>query len=108
VTGITADELRGMLVLRRAQLEQELEAQKNQLLEVETRLSYIEREGTMPADDITVKAIPAMGMVAIAGPAPAFGAENVVPVVNRGRRPRRDRTASLRGPAAVHQARSRA
>ncbi len=85
VTGITADELRGMLVLRRAQLEQELEAHKNQMLEVEARLSYIEREGTMPADDITVKRIPAMSVVAIAGTAPAFGAENVVPVVNRSR-----------------------
>jgi DNA-binding transcriptional MerR regulator/effector-binding domain-containing protein len=85
VTGITADELRGMLVLRRAQLEQELEAHKKQMLEVEVRLGYIEREGTMPADDITVKRIPAMGVVAIAGTAPAFGAENVVPVVNRSR-----------------------
>jgi DNA-binding transcriptional MerR regulator/effector-binding domain-containing protein len=85
VAGITAEELRGMLVLRRAQLEQELEANKNQLLEVEARLSYIAREGTMPADDITVKRIPAMGVVAIAGPAPAYGAENIVPVVNRSR-----------------------
>jgi len=57
----------------------------SQLLEVEVRLSYIEREGTMPADDVTVKKIPAMGVVAIAGTAPAFGAANVVPVVNRSR-----------------------
>jgi DNA-binding transcriptional MerR regulator len=85
VTGITAEELRGMLVLRRAQLEQELEAHKNQLLEVEARLSYIEQEGTMPADDITAKKVPAMGVVAISGQAPAYGPENIVPVVNRSR-----------------------
>ncbi len=85
VTGITAEELRGMLVLRRAQLEQELEAHKKQLLEVEARLGYIEQEGTMPADDITAKRIPAMGVVAIAGTAPAYGPENIVPVVNRSR-----------------------
>src|SRR6202046_2386552 len=85
VTGITAEELRGMLVLRRAQLEQELEAHKKQLLEVEARLGYIEQEGTMPADDITMKRIPAMGVVAIAGTAPAYGPENIVPVVNRSR-----------------------
>jgi DNA-binding transcriptional MerR regulator/predicted transcriptional regulator YdeE len=85
VTGITADELRGMLVLRQAQLEQELEAHKNQLLEVEARLSYIEREGTMPADDVTVKTVPAMSVVAIASPAPAFGPENIVPAVNSSR-----------------------
>jgi DNA-binding transcriptional MerR regulator len=85
MTGITPDELRGMLVFRRAQLEQELEAHQKQLREVETRLSYIAREGTMPADDITVKKIPATGVVAIAGSAPAYGAQNIVPVVNRSR-----------------------
>jgi DNA-binding transcriptional MerR regulator/effector-binding domain-containing protein len=85
LTGITLQELRGMLTLRRAQLEQELEAHRNQLLEVEVRLSYIAQEGTMPADDITVKKIPAMGVVAIAAPAPAYGAENIVPVVNHSR-----------------------
>lgn len=37
----------------------------------------------MPADDIVVKKIPAVGVVAITGAAPAFGAENIVPVVNR-------------------------
>jgi DNA-binding transcriptional MerR regulator len=81
--GITLDELRGMLMLRRAQLEQELEAHKDQLLGVEARLRYIEREGAMPADDIVVKKLPAIGVVVIAGPAPAFGPENIVPVVNR-------------------------
>jgi DNA-binding transcriptional MerR regulator len=85
LAGITLQELHGMLLLRRAQLEQELEAHKNQLLEVEARLSYIAREGTTPADDVTVKKIPAMGVVAIAAPAPAYGAENIVPVVNRSR-----------------------
>jgi hypothetical protein len=37
----------------------------------------------MPADDIVAKKIPAMGVVVITGQAPAFGPENVVPVVNR-------------------------
>jgi DNA-binding transcriptional MerR regulator len=81
--GITLDELRGMLMLRRAQLEQEIEAHKDQLRGVEARLRYIEREGAMPADDIVVKKLPAMGVVVIAEPAPAFGPENIVPVVNR-------------------------
>jgi DNA-binding transcriptional MerR regulator/effector-binding domain-containing protein len=81
--GITLDELQGMLMLRRAQLEQELEAHKNQLLGVEARLRYIAREGAMPADDIIVKTIPAMGVVALAAPAPGWGPANIVPVVNR-------------------------
>src|SRR5580692_6797990 len=65
--GITLDELRGMLILRRAQLEQELEAHKDQLLGV----------------DIVVKKLPAMGVVVIAEPAPAFGTEDIIPAVNR-------------------------
>lgn len=85
LAGITLGELQGMLMLRRAQLEQELEAHKKQLLGVEARLDYIAREGAMPADDVTVKKIPAMGVVAIAGSAPAYGPENIVPVVNRSR-----------------------
>jgi len=83
LNGITLDELRGMLMLRRAQLEHEIEQHTNQLLGVEARLRSIAREGAMPADDIVAKTIPAMGVVVIAGPAPAFGAENIVPVVNR-------------------------
>jgi DNA-binding transcriptional MerR regulator/effector-binding domain-containing protein len=81
--GITVEELQGMLMLRRAQLEHELEEHRNQLLGIQARLSYIAREGAMPADDIVVKKIPEMGVVAIAGRAPAFGPTNIVPVVNR-------------------------
>src|ERR1022692_2539258 len=83
LAGITVEELRGMLMLRRAQLEQELQAHKTQLLAVEARLRYIEREGTMPADDIVVNKLPAMDVIVITAPAPAFGPENIVPVVNR-------------------------
>jgi DNA-binding transcriptional MerR regulator len=81
--GVTLEELNGMLILRRAQLEHELQEHKNHLLGVEARLRYIAREGVMPADDIVAKKIPAMGVLVIAGQAPAFGPENIVPVVNR-------------------------
>jgi DNA-binding transcriptional MerR regulator len=83
LAGITLEELQGMLMLRRAQLEHELIEHKNKLLGVEARLRSIAREGAMPADDIVAKTIPAVDVVVIAGPAPGFGAENVVPVVNR-------------------------
>jgi DNA-binding transcriptional MerR regulator len=81
--GITVEELRGMLILRRAQLEHELDQYKNQMLGVEARLRSIAREGAVPADDIVAKTIPALGVVVIAGQAPAIGPENIVPVVNR-------------------------
>ena len=83
LAGITGEELRGMLMLRRAQLEEELAARENQLVEVEARLGYIAQEGAMPADDITVKKIPAMGVVAVTAPAPAYGPQHIVPIVNR-------------------------
>jgi DNA-binding transcriptional MerR regulator/effector-binding domain-containing protein len=85
LNGITVEELRGMLALRRAQLEQELEEYTTRLREVEARLHYIEGENAMPADDITVKKIPEMGVVAISGTAPGIGPEHAVPVVNRAR-----------------------
>ncbi len=85
LNGITVEELRGMLALRRAQLEQELDEYTTRLREVEARLHYIEGENAMPADDITVKKIPAMGVVAIGGTAPGIGPEHAVPVVNRSR-----------------------
>ena len=81
--GVTLGELRGMLLLRRAQLEHELDQHKNQLLGVEARLRSIAREDGMPADDIVAKTIPATSVVVIAGRAPGFGAGNIVPVVNQ-------------------------
>lgn len=81
--GVTLGELHGMLLLRRAQLEHELQRHTNQLLGVEARLRSIAKEDDMPADDIVAKTIPAMGVVAIAGRAPGFGPANIVPVVNQ-------------------------
>jgi len=81
--GVTLDELRGMLILRRAQLEHELQEHTTQLLGVEARLRSIAREDDMPPDDIVAKTIPATGAIVIAGRAPGYGPANVVPVVNQ-------------------------
>ena len=83
--GITVDELRGMLLLRQAQLEGDLQRQRHHLLGVEARLRHIAQEDDMPADDIVVKQIPPLGVVAIADTAPEWGPEHVVPAVNRAR-----------------------
>lgn len=60
---VSATELRGMLRLRRAQLEAESRAVDTRLLAVETRLQMIQEENTMPADYV-VKTIPAVRLVA--------------------------------------------
>src|SRR5215475_15683754 len=77
--GITVDELRGMLLLRRAQLEGELQRQRHHLLGVEARLRHIAQEDEMPVDDIVVKQIPPLSVVAIADTVPGWGPENIVP-----------------------------
>lgn len=79
--GVTADELRGMLLLRRSQLEQELAEHEARLRGVEARLRHIEREGTVPNHDITAKPLPAVRIAAVARPAPGFGPDNLVPVI---------------------------
>src|SRR5258708_1858179 len=53
LSGITAIELRGMLVLRRADLERQLAADRLSLARIEARLRAIEREDEL-ADDIIV------------------------------------------------------
>jgi DNA-binding transcriptional MerR regulator/effector-binding domain-containing protein len=83
--GITVEELRGMLLLRRAQLERELQRQQHHLLGVEARLRHIAQEDDMPADDIVVKQIQPLGVVVIADAAPGWGTQNIVPAVNRAR-----------------------
>jgi DNA-binding transcriptional MerR regulator len=83
--GITVDELRGMLLLRRAELEHGLERQRQHLLGVEARLRHISREDDMPADDIVVKQIPPLGVVVIADAAPGWAPGDLVPAVNRAR-----------------------
>jgi DNA-binding transcriptional MerR regulator/predicted transcriptional regulator YdeE len=85
LAGITVEELQGMLMLRRAQLEAELGERMNQLLGVEARLRYIAKEGAMPADDITTKTIPATGVVAVASSSPDWDNKHIVAAVNRSR-----------------------
>lgn len=55
--GVTPDQLRGMLRLRRADLVQELDAGRERLARVEARLKQIEREGKMPEYDVVIKKV---------------------------------------------------
>jgi DNA-binding transcriptional MerR regulator len=53
--GLTAEQMRGMLRLRRAQIRQQLIEVQSQLVEVEARLQQIEREEELPAYDVILK-----------------------------------------------------
>jgi DNA-binding transcriptional MerR regulator/effector-binding domain-containing protein len=81
LAGITAAELRGMLLLRQAELERRLAADRSSLASVEARLRAIEREDDV-ADDIVVKTAATERLLAVARPIPGFGPDNIAPVLN--------------------------
>jgi DNA-binding transcriptional MerR regulator len=66
----TAEQLRGMLALRKAELRQQLQAAEAQLVRVEARLRHIEQEHTMPTHDIVIKSIDAMPVLSLRENAP--------------------------------------
>ena len=53
--GLTAEQMRGMLRLRHAQISQQLIEVQSQLVEVEARLQQIEREEEIPTYDVILK-----------------------------------------------------
>jgi DNA-binding transcriptional MerR regulator len=81
LSGITAEELRGMLLLRQAELERQIAANRSSLARVEARLRAIEREDEL-ADDVILKAVPDQRLLAVERPIPGFGPDNIVPVIN--------------------------
>ncbi|WP_454198336.1 MerR family transcriptional regulator [Nocardia sp. Marseille-Q1738] len=74
-------ELRGMLMLRRAELEQRIASDRARLVQVETRLRIIEKEGVMPAHDVVIKSVPAVRVAELSGIASDFEPESIGPVV---------------------------
>ena len=76
---VSAEQLRGMLRLRQAELQSRLTADRARLAQVEARLQIIEREGTMPADDIQVKQIPAVRVAELTATAASLGHQRPSP-----------------------------
>ncbi|WP_405983193.1 MerR family transcriptional regulator [Streptomyces sp. NBC_00158] len=78
---VTAEELRGMLRLRRAELETAAAEAAARLVQVETRLRTIESEGTMSADEIVVKSLPPVRLAELSGVAASFAPQDIGPVI---------------------------
>lgn len=57
---LSADELRGMLILRQSQLQEEVKAVEEMLARVEARLKIIEMENKMSNYDVVIKSIEPM------------------------------------------------
>lgn len=62
---VPAEEIRGMFTLRKAQIEQSLEAERARLKVVETRLRQLERSRSDLREDVILKSIPAQPFISI-------------------------------------------
>ena len=67
-------ELRNMLLLRRNDVEQTLAAEAQRLRQIETRITQIETEGGLSAEDVVVRAEPARQIVSLRRTVASFGA----------------------------------
>jgi DNA-binding transcriptional MerR regulator len=78
---VSADQLAGMLRLRRAELEAQIAADTARLTQVEARLRIIQLEGTMPANDIKIKSVPAVTVAELTAVAPSLEPASIGPVI---------------------------
>jgi DNA-binding transcriptional MerR regulator len=62
---IAPDEIRGMLMLKKAELEQSLRAEQSRLRHIESRLKQIEEQGALADYDVVVKRVPAQPYLAV-------------------------------------------
>ncbi|MFF8670235.1 MerR family transcriptional regulator [Streptomyces sp. NPDC015242] len=78
---VSAEELRGMLRLRRAELESAMAAAGARLIQVEARLRAIESEGHMPTNDVVIKSVPSVRVAELTATAASFSPEDIGPVI---------------------------
>lgn len=78
---VDAAELRGMLRLRRAEIEAQLHADAARLTRVEARLRIIESEGTMRTQDVVLKSVDSMRIAEITDRADTLQTAAIGPVI---------------------------
>ncbi|HEY7688378.1 MAG TPA: MerR family transcriptional regulator [Dongiaceae bacterium] len=70
---VEAGEIRGMLMLRKAELERTLEEESARLRHIESRLRQIEEQGALKDYDILLKSVPALPFLSIRGELAGMG-----------------------------------
>ena len=78
---VSAAELRGMLKLRRAEIQAQIDAETTRLARVEARLATIEDEARVPADGVVVKHLAPVRVVELTGTAAGYEPEAITPVI---------------------------
>ncbi|MEU6023805.1 MerR family transcriptional regulator [Micromonospora sp. NPDC047134] len=78
---VDSTELRGMLRLRRAQLEAQMAADVARLAGVEARLRMIETEGRMSSQDVVIKEISPIRVAALSAVAGSYDGADIAPAL---------------------------
>jgi DNA-binding transcriptional MerR regulator len=78
---VTVEELRGMLRLRRAQLEAQMAADAGRLAGVAARLRMIEKEGQMSTDDVVLKEVAPLRVAELTAVAASYEGDDIGPVI---------------------------
>jgi len=58
LNGLTPDQLRGMLKMKKAEVEQQLALEQDRLARIEARLKQIDKENAMSTNDVVLKTVP--------------------------------------------------
>ncbi|GIH10769.1 MerR family transcriptional regulator [Rhizocola hellebori] len=74
-------ELRGMLRMRRAQLEHQVSTDTARLAAVNARLRLIEIEGHMNTQDVVLKSLPAMRLATLSAVAASYASSDIGPTI---------------------------
>jgi DNA-binding transcriptional MerR regulator/effector-binding domain-containing protein len=75
-------ELRGMLRMRRAQLEEQMATDIARMAAVDARLRMIETEGHMDTGDVVLKRVPAQRVVQLSAPCASYQAADIAPALS--------------------------
>lgn len=75
-------ELRGMLRLRRAQLQDHLAQESSRLARIEARLRLIEIEGHMNTEEVILKPVPAMRIAELSAVAASYDGVDIGPTIS--------------------------
>jgi DNA-binding transcriptional MerR regulator len=71
---VSADELRGMLLMRRTEIERSMAAEAGRLRQIETRIAQVEADGQLSVDDVVVRAEPAHRLLSVRQTVESFAA----------------------------------
>jgi DNA-binding transcriptional MerR regulator len=80
---LPVEQMRGMLLLGRAQIEQNVVEEQARLRRVEAHLKALERSTTMQVHDVVIKQADPIRLAEATGTAPGYGSDNLAPLFGR-------------------------